>query len=313
MLLQLCHGQLPIPYWGKAAYKAVEIDKLKKVVETAEQRRKVGTFTRHGTSSTTPLSRDGKNFPDNNRWTQVRGRNDEDEDNRKVLGSIYESLKSQVYDGQQENSFPQEIEIDAQKATIVRAALNFLTESEFDPSQWVSAVIQQYSNEVQKTECNHPPEETRYSMVQHTGRYLLNTASLFPRLIEGGLPVKKQEEKKEILLSVGMFKHNVDILSPILLEKCTLMVFLKHTQRCPSVVAEGEEVCLAYSDRDLPTVTNGSSPLPHSSFSASGTVQEKEHRLSRLSSRTREKRLRMRKTTEKRYEEFNASSSSSEE
>ena len=207
--------------------------------------------------------------------------------------------------------------------SIIRAALFLFDKAGVESSQSIS-LVQHYLNHVQKSEHNRQLEEAHCSQVQQFGSingYCLNTASFSSTLFKSGLSVKfctDQEEKKRMLLPLSISKHKM-ILSSSLLEKCSfsMLMLLKLDLTLDHEEARFEPIHPQGNDsRDSPLVCDGSSPLPLSPFSstASGTVQaHKRHRVSRVSSKTKEFRLNQRRIAEKRREEYCNSSSSSEE
>ena len=240
--------------------------------------------------------------------------NDKEEGHRKLAESNYESCNSERYDLQQEKHFlPSEVNV--QKASLVRAAMILFTEAGFEPAQSEPSFIQRYLNYVQKSEHNRQLEEAHCSQVQQFGsiyRNCLNTATPARKPVKGGLLKKlhaDQEEKKQLVLPFGISKHKL-IFSPSVFNKCSarLLLDIQGLLKVLDEVAHLTSYEQAAQVNDVPPIHEDSHPLPCTSRKSGRMMQAQK-----LSARTKEIRLRMRKTAERIRKDYCNSSGSSDE
>lgn len=260
--------------------------------------------------------------PNNNRWMsrQSHSWNDEMEKKRKPAEIMNEMINYWQYESQDQSHTVQQDgdhEEDDQKILVSRDLNNHIRGMVISSSD----VVQQLLNTVRKAEHNQVGGE-EVCLRQERNRlsiygYCRNTAS---QGIKDRLTEKVRfDDKKERVLSLGVQKHNIDIFTSSIAEKCRphcqlMLSLLPDVMNVLEMFAE-EQTQLSLpapvSKADTSDVCDVSSALPHSSLSASRSDETRKQCY--VSRKTKRIRLKMRREAERRLEKFCSSSSSSED
>ena len=190
-----------------------------------------------------------------------------------------------------------------------------ILEDQFHGIMVCLSMTQQYLNTVRKAEHNHiGGDEAHCAHRDEYGiskGYCHKTSS--PQRLKGYMSAKLSDldDKKEVVLSLSIQKHNRDIFS-FTARKCTPHMLLKFDLFTSLAILQEDaraQLALPGSEcNESKDSCTDSTPLPCSSPARSDPTAQRECSVGKLSRKTKALRMRMRRTAESRYEDYISSS-----
>lgn len=177
------------------------------------------------------------------------------------------------------------------------------------------AVTHRYLNTVRKAEHNHiGGDEAHCAHHDQYGikGYCHKTSS--PHRLKGYMSAKllDLDDKKEVVFSLSIKKHNRDIFSSFIPGKCTPHMLLKFdlftTLALLQEDAGARLALLGPECNESKDSCTDSTPVPCSSPARSDLATQRECSVGRLSRKTKALRMRMRRAAETRYKDYISSS-----
>ena len=192
-----------------------------------------------------------------------------------------------------------------------------ILEDQFHGIMVCLSMTQQYLNTVRKAEHNHIggdeahcAHRDEYGIIKG---YCHKTSS--PQRLKGYMSAKllDLDDKKEVVLSLSIPKHNRDIFSSFTARKCMPRMLLKFDVFTSLALLQedaGARLALPGSEcnESKHSCSDSSTPLPCSPPARTDPAAQRECSVGRLSRKTKALRMRMRRAAENRYKDYISSS-----